>query len=38
MEPNNQVEEIKERIDIVQIIEKYVRLKQTGNNYVGLCP
>ena len=38
MEPNNQVEEIKERIDIVQIIEKYVRLKQTGKNYVGLCP
>jgi len=38
MEPNNQVEEIKERIDIVQIIEKYVRLKQTGKNYSGLCP
>lgn len=38
MEPNNQVEEIKDRIDIVQIIEKYVRLKQTGKNFSGLCP
>lgn len=38
MEPNNQVEEIKEKIDIVQIIEKYVKLKQTGKNFSGLCP
>ena len=38
MEPNNQIEEIKEKIDIVQIVEKYVKLKQTGKNFSGLCP
>jgi len=38
MDESNQIAEIKDRIDIVQIIEKYVRLKQTGKNYVGLCP
>ena len=35
---SNQIEEIKERLDIVQIIEKYVSLKQSGKNYSGLCP
>jgi len=35
---NNQIEEIKNRLDIVNVIGKYVNLKQTGKNYVGLCP
>ncbi len=35
---NNQIEEIKSRLDIVNVIGKYVKLKQTGKNYVGLCP
>jgi DNA primase len=35
---NNQIEEIKDRLDIVNVIEKYVKLKRTGKNYVGLCP
>lgn len=35
---SNQIEEIKSRLDIVQIIEKYVPLKQAGKNYSGLCP
>ena len=35
---DNQIEEIKNRLDIVNIIGKYVKLKQTGKNYVGLCP
>jgi DNA primase len=35
---NNQIEEIKNRLDIVNVIEKYVKLKRTGKNYSGLCP
>lgn len=35
---NNQIEEIKSRLDIVNVIGKYVNLKQAGKNYVGLCP
>jgi DNA primase len=32
------VEEIKERIDIVELISSYVPLKKAGRNYKGLCP
>jgi DNA primase len=35
---NNQIEEIKDRLDIVNVVEKYVKLKRTGKNYIGLCP
>ncbi len=38
MQEGNQIEEIKERVDIVQLVEKYVKLKQTGKNFSGLCP
>ncbi len=34
----NIVQEIKNRIDIVDFINKYVSLRKSGNNYVGLCP
>lgn len=33
-----QIEEIKNRLDIVDQISKYVELKPTGKNYSGLCP
>jgi DNA primase len=31
-------EEIREAADIVEVVGDYVRLKRTGNNFVGLCP
>lgn len=30
--------EIKSRLDIVEVISDYVRLKKSGKNYWGLCP
>jgi DNA primase len=32
------VQEIKDRLDIVEVIGSYVTLKKSGNNYKGLCP
>jgi DNA primase len=32
------VDEIKERIDAVELISNHVQLKRTGRNYKGLCP
>lgn len=34
----NDVDEVKSRLDIVQIIGKYVALKKAGRNLKGLCP
>src|SRR3989338_10785501 len=33
-----QVDEIKARIDIVDLISEYIRLKQAGTNWKALCP
>lgn len=38
MNGTNQIGEIKDRIDIVQVIGKYVNLKQAGKNFSGSCP
>lgn len=32
------IDEIKERLDIVEVISPYVPLKKAGRNYKGLCP
>ena len=31
-------EEVKNRIDIIDVIGEFVELKKRGSNYVGLCP
>ncbi len=36
--PEELVEEVRSRNDIVDIVGSYVRLKKTGSNYMGLCP
>ncbi len=33
-----QIEEIRNRLDVVDIIGRYVQLKQAGKNYSGVCP
>lgn len=34
----NEVDEIKQRLDIVDIVKEYVQLKSAGTNHKGLCP
>lgn len=36
--PNELIDEILDRTDIVALIESYIPLKRRGRNYVGLCP
>ena len=36
--PDELVEEIRQRTDIVDLISGYVRLTKKGSNHVGLCP
>lgn len=36
--PDEIVEEVRIRSDIVSIIGSYIRLKKTGSNFMGLCP
>lgn len=35
---DEQIEEVRQRSDIVDIIGSYVKLKRSGSGYVGLCP
>jgi len=35
---SDSVREIKDRLDILELISDYVRLKKVGKNYRGLCP
>jgi len=34
----DQVEEIKTKVDIVELIQEYIPLKRAGRNFKGLCP
>jgi len=36
--PEEVIEEIRSRVDIVQIVGEYVRLTRSGKNFKGLCP
>jgi DNA primase len=35
---NNSIEQLKQTVDIVDVIGNYVELKKNGANYKGLCP
>lgn len=35
---NEDIERVKESIDIVDLVSDYLELKKSGANYVGLCP
>jgi len=37
-ENSDSVEEIRQRVDIVELVSTYVALKRAGQNYKGLCP
>ena len=36
--PDDIVEEVREKNNIVDVISGYVRLQKKGNTYFGLCP
>ena len=35
---SGQIDEIKARVDVIDLISEYIRLKQTGTNWRALCP
>ncbi|MDW7650079.1 MAG: CHC2 zinc finger domain-containing protein, partial [Bacillota bacterium] len=36
--PNEFVDEVRSRFDIVELVAEYVQLKRSGRNHFGLCP
>jgi len=37
-EPGSVAERVKQQADIVRVVGEYVRLRKSGQNFVGLCP
>src|ERR1700730_5997253 len=35
---DTQIEEVRSRADVVEVIGAHVRLRRAGRNFVGLCP
>ncbi|MEO6893947.1 MAG: CHC2 zinc finger domain-containing protein, partial [Ginsengibacter sp.] len=38
MIPQETIQQIVSRIDIIEIINSFVKLRKRGTNYIGLCP
>lgn len=38
MSSSSEIEQIKSRLDLVQVIGRYVELRQAGDRWVGVCP
>ncbi len=36
--PEQLIEEIKDRVDLVELVSEYILLQKKGKNYLGLCP
>ena len=36
--PESKIEEIRESVDIVDVISQFVQLRKRGKNFIGLCP
>ncbi len=36
--PESKIEEIRQSVDIVDVISPYVQLRKRGKNFIGLCP
>ncbi|NOX38120.1 MAG: DNA primase [Calditrichaeota bacterium] len=36
--PDHIIERVRDAVDIVEVIRRYVHLKKSGRNYMGLCP
>ena len=36
--PESKIEEIRNSVDIVDVISQHVQLRKRGKNFVGLCP
>jgi len=36
--PDDKVQEVRDRADIVDLVGRYVQLRRSGQNYKGLCP
>jgi DNA primase len=36
--PDEKVQEVRDRVDIVDLVGRYVELRRSGQNYKGLCP